>query len=300
MATVLTVGITVHDIILQVDAMPAGDSKSDARQRRQVIGGIAANAAIAIARLGGHSLISTRLGHDPHADEIMAVLTEAKVDTQAVEWVNGAKTSLSSIIVDAKGDRLLVNHADPLLFRGSPGDYGELDADINVVMADTRWAEGVNAALKFATAQGIPSLIDFDRLPEKGGENILRDASHIAFGQQALIDLTGAKTPEAGLRRASEMSGAWLAVTAGSSGVYWLDNDEVHHFPAYEVEAVDTLGAGDVFHGALALAFAEKMAINEAIRFASAAAAIKCCTLGGGSGAPTRRELEQFIKDNDK
>jgi sugar/nucleoside kinase (ribokinase family) len=69
--------------------------------------------------------------------------------------------------------------------------------------------------------------------------------------------------------------------------------------PAFKVAAIDTLGADDTFHAAFALAIAEGRALDEALRFASAAAALKCTTFGGGAGSPRRAEVNEFLKAND-
>jgi sulfofructose kinase len=89
----------------------------------------------------------------------------------------------------------------------------------------------------------------------------------------------------------------FLAVTNGPEGVYWLDGDAVRHMPAFKVDAVDTLGAGDTFHGAFTLRLAETGDAIESLRFASAVAAIKCTRFGGTSGAPTRDEVDAFLKE---
>jgi sulfofructose kinase len=79
--------------------------------------------------------------------------------------------------------------------------------------------------------------------------------------------------------------------------VYFLDNGAVVHEPAFRVDAVDTLAAGDVWHGAFALGLAERMAEREAVRFASAASALKCTRFGGRSGIPSRAEVDAFLKE---
>ena len=90
------------------------------------------------------------------------------------------------------------------------------------------------------------------------------------------------------------------AVTRGSEGVAWIEAaapGEVLHCPAFAIDTVDTLAAGDIFHGAYALALAEGQRTGEAMRFAAAAAAIKCSRPGGRSGAPSRSEVEVFLAD---
>jgi len=296
MASVLTVGITVLDSVYAVDQLPRGDSKHYARARSEVIGGIAANAAIAIARLGGRAVLASRVGNDLAAERIVAELSAAAVDTTHLDWLNGVATSTSAIIVAADGARLLVNHADDALFRGA-ADFSKLTVD--AVMTDTRWPGGARAALDLAHQRQIPSIVDFDRMPEASvAETLLNGASHIAFGEQGLRGLTGIDEIGDALIAASRRSKAWLCATAGSEGAYWLDGGQVRHLPAFPVEAVDTLAAGDAFHGALALALAERQDTAAALRFASAVAAIKCTRFGGGKGLPDRAEVEKFLGEH--
>jgi sulfofructose kinase len=84
----------------------------------------------------------------------------------------------------------------------------------------------------------------------------------------------------------------------GSDGIMWLDGGVLRRMSAYRVEAVDTTGAGDVFHGALALVLGEGQATESALRFASATAALKCTRFGGGAGTPSRDEVERFLQQN--
>lgn len=294
MARVLTVGITVFDTVMQVAEMPRHGGKVYARTRAEVVGGIAANASIAIVRLGGEALLASRLGADLVAERLLADLTAAGVDTGMVEGLNGVKSPLSTILVDAAGERLLVNHAEPALFRGSI-DLAGLAVD--AVMTDTRWPEAALAALGHARALGVPGVLDYDSAAERLESELLAAASHVVCGRHALEELTGTPDVAAGLRAVRGLTTGWLGCTSGSEGVHWLAGDEIRHLPAFPVEAVDTLGAGDVFHGALALGLAEGMAELSAVRFASAAAALKCRRFGGGSVSPTRAEVEAFLRE---
>lgn len=295
MAAVLTVGITVLDTVFAVDQLPQGDSKHHARTRSEVIGGIAANAAIAIARLGGRAILASRIGNDLAAERIASDLATAGVDTTHVDWLNGVSTSMSAIIVAADGERLLVNHSDKALFRGSP-DFANVTAD--AIMTDTRWPGGAGSALELASRCGVPAIVDFDRMPaEETAAMLLSGATHIAFSAQGLQGLTGSDDIGQGLQAAQRQSNAWLCATAGARGTYWLDQSELRHLPAFPVDAVDTLAAGDAFHGALALALAEGQNTEDATRFASAVAAIKCTRFGGGRGMPDRAEVERFLQE---
>lgn len=89
-----------------------------------------------------------------------------------------------------------------------------------------------------------------------------------------------------------------MAVTLGAKGVLWVNDGAVEHTPAYTVTTVDTLGAGDVYHGAFALGVAENREIEDVVRWAAATAALKCSRFGGREGIPTRDEVEDFMKGN--
>ena len=90
-----------------------------------------------------------------------------------------------------------------------------------------------------------------------------------------------------------------VGVTKGGEGTYWFEENQLNHQDAFLVQVVDTLGAGDVFHGAFALAIAEKNSIPYAIRFASIAAALKCRSSGGRAGIPKREEVLALIKEQE-
>ncbi|HET7912651.1 MAG TPA: PfkB family carbohydrate kinase, partial [Pseudolabrys sp.] len=109
---------------------------------------------------------------------------------------------------------------------------------------------------------------------------------------------TGLDDLHAALKKVGQSFNGFLAFTDGSDGVYWLENGEVRHIEAFKVKAIDTLGAGDVFHGAFTFRFVESGDLRDAMRFAAAAAAIKCTRFGGLMGAATRAEVNDFLAHN--
>ena len=113
-----------------------------------------------------------------------------------------------------------------------------------------------------------------------------------------MFGTTGLKDYGAALKKLAEHISGFLAITDGPHGVYWLDGGEVRHLPAFKVKVINSLGAGDAFHGGFTLALAERRALPDIMRFASATAALKCTKFGGASGAPTRAELETFLSQN--
>jgi sulfofructose kinase len=119
-------------------------------------------------------------------------------------------------------------------------------------------------------------------------------ATHLVFSAETLRATTGRDDLGAALGRMSAHVRGFLAVTNGADDILWWDGS-TQRLPVFAVEAVDTLAAGDVFHGAFALALAEGRHGIAALRFAAAAAALKCTRFGGGSAAPSRAEVETLL-----
>lgn len=290
---VFCLGIATLDYVYSVETMPTRGEKYRSRGLTVVGGGCAGNASVAIARLGGTCWLATRLADDLTGNEIVAELQREGVDTRFARRVEGRRSPVSAILVDAQGERMVISYSDPAM----PEETGWLPASLpegtRSVLTDTRWGEGALAALKLARTAGIPGVLDGDRRPPH--PDLVATASHVAFSQQALAEISGEDDPHTGLAKVAAGLSTWLAVTLGKQGVLYLEQGEVRHVRAFPVDAVDTLGAGDVWHGAFALALAEGQGEVEAIRFASAAAAIKCTRFGGRSGTPGRDEVERFL-----
>jgi len=293
---VLCVGIAVQDFVFSVEQLPVGAVKHRARGFVAVGGGCAATAAVAVARLGGRAVLATRLGEDLVADLIVAELAGYGVDTALCRRFPGRRSSVSAVMVDPAGERMIVNDLDPDLPDDPSWLPDPLPPGTRAVLSDTRWPRGGEALLARAKAAGLPAILDGDRTVPPDGA-MLRAATHVAFSAPGLAELTGLADPAEGLRAARAMTEAWICVTDGERGALVAQAGGVVHSPAIPVRAVDTLGAGDVWHGAFALALAEGAPEPEAVRFASGAAALKCTKAGGRAGVPTRAETETFLKE---
>jgi sulfofructose kinase len=294
MAIVLCVGHAVQDFVFTVLDLPDRGQKYRATGFESVGGGPAATAAVAIARLGGHASLAARVGDDAAADMIAAELRAHGVDCTHLRRCRGAGSSVSAVFVDARGERMIVNHLDPAM----PGDPGWLPAvatlAADAVLADTRWPEGALVALQGARAAGLPAVLDADRpIPPDGA--LLHAATHVAFAADALAEHVGLPDPVRALESLAPRLPGWCCVTVGGQGVFAWDRGELRHLPAFEVPVVDTLGAGDVWHGAFALALAEGRDELAAAGFASAAAALKVQRAGGRAGVPSRAEVDAFL-----
>lgn len=296
MTTILIAGVAVVDFVFSVDQMPRRPEKYRARDAAIVGGGCAANAAVAVARLGGNACLASRLGDDQIADMIVAGLEDEGVDCALCKRFEGKRSSFSSVFVDEPGERQIVNFRDEGISFDPEWLERAIPTEFDAVLADTRWPDGARIVLSAAKQHQRPGVLDAEA-PMQGAEEAIRLASHVAFSAQGLRDFTGQADLEAGLSATAQQTEAWICVTDGDAGVTWLEKGEFMTFPAFSVDAIDTLGAGDVWHGAFALGLGEGQSEIEAIRFASAVAAIKCTRFGGRSGVPDRNETEAFLKE---
>ncbi len=292
MASVISIGIAVLDYIFAVDAMPSRPEKFRARDMAIAGGGLAATAAVAVARLGGRSELITRLGMDAAAKEILSELKRCGVRTARSRRFPGCRSPVTSVLVDKAGERLIVSYSDPAIPAATDWLPKRLPKGTGAVLGDTRWEAGAIKLLTLARAANVPGIIDVDRAPRL--KSFLAAASHAAFSAQALREYAGTDDLKAALL-SLDVPGTWLAVTDGARGVYWREGRRVRHAPGFKVKVVDTLGAGDTWHGAFALALAEGMPVESAVRFSSAAAALKCTRFGGRAGIPDRGQVDRFL-----
>lgn len=294
MTVILTAGVAVIDFVFVVDEMPRRAEKYRARDAHITGGGNAANAAVAASRLGALSRLAARLGDDAVADMIISGLESEGVDCALVRRFPGRKSSFSSVLIDAAGERQIVNYRDMDISFGAEwlaaADLGPFDA----ALSDTRWPQCGAALLGEARRRGVPGVLDAEA-PIALAEEALLQASHIAFSAQGLRDYAGHGDLIEGLRKASGETGAWVAFTDGANGVVWLDGGQVRRSPAHRIDAVETLGAGDVWHAAFTVRLAEGRDEAEAIAFANAAAALKCLGTGGRASYPRRADVDDFM-----
>jgi len=291
---VLCAGIAVEDFIFKVDRFPEPGAKIYASELIATPGGCAANAAVAVARLEGIARFAGPVGTDAASNRFLDGMAGCGVDTSGVARVEGASISVSGIFIDGDGEKMVATRRGAQLADARPRDPAALVADIDVVMADNRFPDFVQPILEAARRRGIPVVLDGDRATTPD-DALLPIASHIVFSAEALRATTGLADLAAALAVIAGRARGFLAVTNGPEDVLWREGATLQRMPVFTVATVDTLGAGDTFHGAFALALAERRNEPTAIRFAAAAAALKCTRFGGISGTPDRAEVEAFL-----
>lgn len=291
----ICLGLSALDQIWRVERLFSGESeKIRSTDYSTLGGGMAANAAVAVARLGGSAAFWGRGGGDAAGREMRVALAAEGIDVENFRLFADGRSSVSGIVVDSSGERQIVN------FRGlfpEAADWlplGEV-ARASAVLADPRWVEGAAALFGKARALGIPTVLDGDVADAEIFERLLPLADHAVFSEPALAAY-GGSADDTALVDLARFKCRVIAVTRGANGVNWYESGQMHRLAAYPVDVADTTGAGDVFHGAYAFAIGAGLDVRDAMAFAAATAALKCTRSGGRAGIPSINECLAFMR----
>lgn len=292
---VLCVGAAVLDTLFRVHDMPTGQGKVLPYEMLQIAEGMASSAAYTVHRMGGRASLWGAVGDDETGTRILRDLSESGIDTSGMTIAKGARSALSTILIDDRGERLIVPFYDHRLHENKRSCTQADLAPFDAVLVDVRWPDLALDVLTVARQLGKPAILDGDVAPVEILERLAPAASHIIFSEPAAERLTGLSDVAAMLPVLhARYPETFIAVTAGPAGCFWTEAGDaaVHFQSTMAIEAIDTLAAGDVFHGTFALAVAEGMESRAAIQLSSVAAALKCQVFGGRTGTPTRTQAE--------
>lgn len=274
---VVCLGSVVVDHSFWVSEIMLPPSKNVARQYRLGPGGMAANAAIAVARLGGKAVFWSRVGDDLNAPPLMTALEAEGIDISGMRRAPGGRTPVSAVLIERDGERSTFSfRGEGLGMDPSWLPLQRLD-QAKAILCDPRWPEGVAHALAYARARGVPSVIDGEKSETRILVDLVPRVDHAVFSAPGLQNFAPGLKPADALRQAIAAGCQVAAVTRGEEGTLWTTRDDpaIRETPTFHVLATNTTGAGDVFHGAYALAIAEGLPVERAMRFASAAGALR-------------------------
>ncbi len=298
---IIGLGVCVVDDLLYVDAWPARDAKVRIARRDRQCGGLTANALVAAVRLGARCAYAGVLGEDEASDWVRDRLSAEGIDLRHACVHPPAGPARSTIVVGQDvGSRNIFSDSSAATGHAArcpvPRD---VVARARVLLVDHVDAERMLSAARLARAMGVAVVLDMERVNVPFARELLAIADHAILPAHAAMELTGCTTPAESACMLGQSADQTVVVTAGEAGCWAVDgpttNRRPMHYPADQVNAVDTTGCGDVFHGAYAAMLAQGQNLQERIRWASAAAAMKATRHGGGSSAPTRAEVEAFM-----
>lgn len=296
---ILVVGSSNTDMIIQLERIPRPGETILGGTFHTAAGGKGANQAVAAARAGGEVTFIARLGRDVFGDQAVSGFRRDGINVQYIFRDKTAPSGVALIFVAKDGENSIAV-ASGANAKLSPADVRNAKAAFAgarvLLMQLETPLETVRAAAELAANHGVPVILNpapARPLPD----TLLKRISILTPNETEAELLTDATGKEAAARlRARGV--ATVILTLGARGALVADDTGTRLVRGFKVKAVDTTAAGDVFNGALAVALAEGQPLDEAVRFANAAAAISVTRLGAQPSAPTRCEIERFLRNH--
>jgi sulfofructose kinase len=288
---VLCIGHAAYDLTFAVPRHPQPDEKSFASAFVGCGGGPAANAAVMVARLGRSAAFAGYISQDTWGE---LQWTELRQEGVSTDWIvrGTAPTPLSVVLVKPDGTRSLVN------YKGGTAPLSASRLDLRplvpkVILFDGHEPELSLALLKTARDRRIPTLLDAGSV-HSGTQALADQVDYLVCSETFARQWTGENDEDRALLQLEHLAPS-IVITLGGRGLVWKRPGGAGRLPAVNVKAVDTTGAGDAFHGALAVGLAAGWDWEACLRYASAAAALCCTKLGGRRGLPHLPEVMAFL-----
>ena len=305
MKKIVVIGSSNVDLIMKMDHLPEkGETVTDA-EFFQVYGGKGANQAVAAARAGGDVAFVNCVGEDAYTPKMVQNYDDDGIDTKYVFQEKDVASGHALIMIGKAGDNI-ISVAPGANYRLTPARINEAlpvieEAGI-IVMQYEIPGETIKHVIDLANARNISVLLNF--APARQFDlsyiskiNILV-LNEVEAGFLAEMPVENETDAEKAAEKLVAQGVEKVIITLGRQGAFVLTKDEKVSVPAFKVDAVDTTAAGDTFCGAYAVANAERMIPVDALRFASAAAALSVTRMGAQPSAPSRLEIDEFLKKN--
>ncbi|MDW7692471.1 ribokinase [Flammeovirgaceae bacterium SG7u.111] len=301
---IVVIGSSNVDMIMKMDRLPKrGETVTDA-DFMQVFGGKGANQAVSAARAGGNVVFVNCVGDDAFAPVMVKNFEKDGMDTRYVFKETGVASGTALIMIGDAGDNC-ISVAPGANYRLTPAYIDQIKDEIAaaeiVVMQYEILEETITYVLDYCRKIGKPTLLNFaparafDLSYFKGLTYLVVNESETEF--LCGINPDGDENTEKAAKALQQLGPEKVIITLGVGGSYILDGDKAIRVSAFDVEAVDTTAAGDVYCGSLAVAIVEGKSLKEAVKFASAASALAITKMGAQPSAHKRTEIDAFLKE---
>ena len=256
-------------------------------------GGAAATAAVTAAKLGANAELWALHGDDMNGRVALDELMHVGVNCAYLRTIPNAKTFVSAVLVDPAGERHIFPYRGENLMDSAEGWDYERIAGMNCVLTDGRHPLMNEAVLQEARRRGVPTVGDWSNMRNW---ELTRSVDYLIVSEECAAEVLGDDDPEAALVKLKRFDEQLVGITLGEQGFLFEQHGKLRHVPALHVDAVDTTGAGDVFHGAYAYGVAMGYDVDYCALFASVTAALSCTGVGrsaipnAGRGCDTLRE----------
>jgi sulfofructose kinase len=292
---VVGMGLNSVDFLTVVPEFPAPNSKMKMLQFSKQGGGQVATALVALSRWGVKAKYIGKVGADELGQFSLESMRQERVDISSVTIEPNVTNQVATILVDGStGDRtILWDRDDRLMYRGGElrkeevccGKLLHLDGhDIRAAIQCARWAKEEN----------IPTVVDLDKVESLTSE-LIQEIDFLITSSRFPTLYAGISDQKAAFLELQKQAPGFLCTTLGPSGAMAWVNGEIFYADGLNVKALDTTGAGDVFHGGFIYGLLQNWEVEKILRFANAAAALKCLDLGGRRGIPTLDKIHEFM-----
>ncbi len=289
---VLVIGRSCLDYIAVVNRFPEKNQKTSLEFRLMEGGGQGGTASCCISKLGGRVVYVGKLGDDEEGRFCLKRLQDFKVNTESIEIVPGGKTPVAYIFVtQATGDRTIIYEHNALPKIEINAAVDTLIRRSSVLLLDPEVTYFGNP-LKHRKDQKIKIVYDGEHWRE-GIEDIMAVADYFIpssdFLKSKELKFNGLSFSEQIFQLKAMIKGE-LIVTDGENGAWYIVDNRLHQIRPPQIRAVDTIGAGDNFHAAFALALSKGFDLHRAVKFSVAVASLSCRDYGGRKGIPDWNE----------
>ena len=293
---IICAGSIFLDNISRIDQFPKKPIKVLSKGIDKRLGGSAAVSAFTAKKLGCDTQFIGKFGDDAASVFLKNEFKKFSININKSISVKKCKSSQSFVIEDLNGERLLAAYNDPKLlnYKKIPNlDFRKKD----IYAVDMRWIRIATEIARKTNKNNIKCVADLDNFKKTSRiSQIVKNASHPIFSEEGLKTYKRNSNMKTALFEIFNETQKFVAVTLGSQGVLWVDNNSLYHCKIPKVKTVETNCAGDVFHGAFASALSLNKSNIESIIFASAAATLKCMQSGGIYSIPNISLVNKFSK----
>ena len=296
MADVVGIGGAFLDILVTVDGFPREDTKHQSLQTKLQGGGPCTTALVAISKLGVTSCYMGTLGDDLYGDHLRSAFDTYGVGRETVRTVPDSQSFHSVVLLNvSNASRTCIWNRGTV----TPPEYGDIDLSVlknaKYLHLDGHQMDCAIYAAQKAKEFGVKVSLDAGN-PYPGIEKLLSLVDVLIPSEEFARKFTSCATAEeAAAQLSTQYQPEVLIVTQGSRGGFIWEDSKAVRYPAFPVDAVDSNGAGDTFHGAFIAARVKGLAVREAAAFASATSALKCTRVGAQEGIPGWEEVIQFM-----
>jgi sulfofructose kinase len=295
---ILGLGCVAVDDLLYVPSFPAANTKLRVLSWERQCGGLTGAALVTAARFGARCAFGGLLGLDELSHVIEENFLNEGVEVKFAPRAMDASVVHATVIVATEtGTRNIFYRINGRLGADDLLPTESVIRSARVLFLDHYGMVGNLRAALIARGAGIPIVADFERDDDPRFQKLLGLVDHIVLPEDMAAKVTGKRSPQSAAETLWHKERQAVVITCGAGGSWFVGTDQMlMHQPAFKVRAVDTTGCGDVFHGAYAAALAQGATLNECVRVASAAAALKATQPGGQRGIPTRSQVDEFLQ----